>query len=570
MINMILATVFFALTAMGAAGFEDAGIVNDETGERLVERVFDTRLEMAEMPAVSAGYSYSGLSCPNLFEQAEILWSAEDWLTTHGAMCEDIDVSGNGAYIFNSWSLNYEKWELYESAGSGTPVWTYDLCAGDKSVKDDISGDISSDGSVITGCVPGWRDDSGNYKGTLFKFSVSSSTPDWTYDFPYISTSLGQSSRPRDVRVTPDGSTIVCLVANITDDPEKPHQLYVFDSSSSTPTLIVDLPNTDETPVGLDITDDASLMVYSTYKNVYVYDSSGNQINSFSIDHGWQYAPAISQDGQWMVYGNYRGHVRLNEWNGSEFSQSWQYIIPPDYYYPWVCSVDIAANTLMVSSYQANASGNRGYAYIFNTSSPSPTWKSEDFGDLTGCVALNSNDATAGIAASWGSLSGSGMRSALFMTDSSIPYFTLDQSYPGSNFACEISEDGAIAATGGKRVHARQMGSGGWIYCIESTETGIEATASSSIQSFGLTGICPNPVCGITTICFSLPGGCMGNARLDLFDMKGRKVDTLLYTELLPGENEIILDTANLFAGVYTCCLSAGDHLSTGRMVVID
>lgn len=564
-----LIPLVFVLTAMGAAGFDGAGITSDETGNRFVERVFDTELETIDQPAISACCSYNDMFCPDLFEQAEVLWSVEDWQGSHGAICRDIDVSGNGTYIFNSWSLNYEKWELYESAGSGIPVWTYDLCAGNMSVKNNISGDISSDGSVIAGCVPGWCDASGNYRGTLFKFNNSSSTPDWTYDFPYISTDIYQSSRPMDVRVTPDGSTIVCLVANVKDDPGKPHQLYVFNSSSSTPTLIMDLPNTDETPIGLDIMDDASLMAYSTYKNVYVYDSSGNQVNSFSMDHGWGYAPAISPNGHWMVYGNYRGQLRLYEWNGSEFSLSWQYTIPPDFYYPWVCSVDIVENTIIMSSYQANATLNRGYAYVFNTSSSVPAWKSEDFGDLTCCVALNSNDATAGIVASWGPLNGSGMRSALFMTDTATPYFVMDQSYPGSHYACEISNDGRVAATGGKRVHARQMGSGGWIYCIESTETGIGTTENISIQFFGLNSISPNPVYGTATIYFSLADDFPGNARLDLFDMEGRKVDTLLLTKLISGENEIILDTGYLSIGVYVCRLTLDDHFSTRRMVVI-
>lgn len=270
-----------------------------------------------------------------------------------------------------------------------------------------------------------------------------------------------------------------------------------------------------------------------------------------------------------MTYGNYHGQLRLYEWTGSGFSLLWQYTIPPDYYYPRVCSVDIISNTVMMSSYQPNSTMSRGYAYIFNTSSSTPTWKSADFGDLTCCVALNADDATAGIAASWGPLSGNGWRSALFMTDSAIPYFVLDQSYPGSHFACEISDDGAIAATGGKRVHACQMGSGGWIYCIESTETGIENGDNTSIRSFGLNGIGPNPVCGITAISFSLPDGCTADARLDLFDINGRKVDILLNNEPISGVNEIILDTSNLSVGVYLCRLAAGDYVSVRRMVVV-
>ncbi len=563
-VSMIL--YLFVVTAVA---FEGAGVINEETGECLVERVSDSRLELTASRYEPPDSRISDVFQPTFLEETLILWSAEEWHGSYGSICEDIDVSGNGDYILCSWSLNYEKWELYESSGSGVPVWTYDLCASGMSVYADIDGDISSDGSVIVGSVPGWCDASNNYKGTLLKFSNSSSTPDWTYDFPYISTDYYSSSRPVDVRVTPDGSTIVCLVTNIANDPTKPHQLYMFNSSSSTPTLVIDLPNTDENPGSLDITDDASLMVYMTYYNVYVYDNSGNQVNSFSIDHGWQYPPTISSDGQWMAYGNYHGQLRLNEWNGSEFSLSWQYTIQPDYYYPWICSVDIVNNTLMMSSYQPNASSNRGYAYLFNTSSSTPIWKSEDFGDLTGCVALNGNDATAGIVASWGPLSGDGWRSALFTTDNAIPYYVLDQSYPGSHFACEMSDDGIIAATGGKRVHARISGSGGWIYCIQSDETGIEDNESGLSVPITLNHVRPNPAASMATISFSLMEGCTENVRLELFDLRGRKIVTLLNDKLFSGEHEVSLDTSNLSSGIYLYSLAAGDYIETKRMIVI-
>jgi|GEM_PF-1895497 len=472
--------IVISITLAASAAALNPGIVETETGTRLVERVADGVLERAGGPATTPFFAPSRPGHPDPYDQGEVLWSIEEWHGSYGAMCEDVDVSEDGNYVFCSWNLNYEKWELYESYGAGTPVWTYDLLDGGSLYVDAqgaVSGDISADGNVIAGCVSGWTTwPATDYKGTLFKFSSASSTPDWSYDFPHVAPEMNLSSRPVDVRVTPDGSTIVCLVRNIQDDPTKPHQLYVFDSASDVPTLIIDLPNTGESPYGLDITDDASLFAYSTYQHVYVYDSAGTQLNSFTIDHGWQRKPAISADGEWLVYGNYHGQLRLNGWNGSEFEQAWQYTIPPEYYYPFVGSVDVAGDTVMMGSYQPNASSNRGFVYVFDTSSSAPLWISDDFGDYVEGVSLNADDATVGIAASWGPISGSGWRSALFMTDSPTPYFYIDESYPGSHFACEVSGDGAIAATGGKRIHARQSGSGGWLYCIESStgDTDIE------------------------------------------------------------------------------------------------
>jgi hypothetical protein len=405
---------------------------------------------------------------------ADILWTVEDWWWIEGwgyvgPICEDIDVSANGNYVLVSWNLNDERWELYDASGEGEPLWTYEF--GDP-VEWDLHGSISADGSVIACCVDMWLQPEG-YVGALFKFNNGSGEPDWIYEFPYKGADWDVTSRPIDVQVTPDGSRIVCVVTNVIADPDIPHQLYIFDSSSDVPLLIADIPDegTYNPYYGIDITDDGSLIAFGAGDRIYVYNDEGEQVNAFDNEPNWQFAPSLSPDGEWLVYGNYFGKIRLNQWNGSEFEQTWQYTLT-GYLNTWVCPVDVVNDKIMVGTLMSDDVGYLeeidGYVYMFDTSSPEPIWASENSGHAIWDVSLNEEDETIGLAASLGPVEGAGWRTALFNTGNPTPYFVMDESYPGSHEACDLSYDGSVGAIGGKIVHVTIMGSGGMAYCIES------------------------------------------------------------------------------------------------------
>lgn len=407
-------------------------------------------------------YTYTG---------AEILWTVEDWKYIPwwgyvGPICEDIDVSADGNYVLVSWNLNDERWELYDAYGEGEPLWTYEF----EEVEWDLHGSISADGSVIACCVDMWLQPEG-YVGALFKFNNGSSEPDWIYELPYKGADWDVTSRPIDVQVTPDGSRIVCVVTNVIADPDIPHQLYIFDSSSDVPLLTADIPDEGGYPYyGIDITDDGSRIAFGTGNRIYVYNDAGEQVNVFINEPNWQFAPSLSSDGEWLVYGNYSGEIRLNQWNGSEFIQTWQYTVSGGID-NLICPVDIVNDKIMVGvskNQEPTDETWEGYVYMFDTSSPEPIWVSDDFGHCIWDVSLNEEDGTIGLAASFGPLSGEGWRAALFDTGNPTPYFVMDQSYPGSHEACDLSYDGSIGATGGKIEHAIIMASGGMAYCIES------------------------------------------------------------------------------------------------------
>lgn len=82
----------------------------------------------------------------------------------------------------------------------------------------------------------------------------------------------------------------------------------------------------------------------------------------------------------------------------------------------------------------------------------------------------------------------------------------------------------------------------------------------------------PNPFNPETTLRFSLPQP--GSARLEIFNVKGQKVRTLLAGELAKGEHRVIwngLDDSGRAAGsgVYLYRLSSAGHVQTRKMMLI-
>lgn len=395
-----------------------------------------------------------------LYRQDRVLWERpEGW-----AICEDCDLSGNGEFAVLSWSLNDCRWEFFETR-TGTLLWTMDpadhgLYAG----LDDLEADLSDDGSVIAVCT--WGQDvspPGETKTVLYKLDFDTGKPEWKFVFPY------PLSMPVNIRVTPDGSKIVCLLHG--DAPTRPSELYVFDSASSVPLVALDLPfDYFNPPMGLDISDDAGRIAVSMYSKINIFDGSGTRLAQFDNPKKWQFAPAISSDGNRVVYGNFYGDLVLCKWSGSTYQEEWHYTIPPTYSYPWIVGLDMAGDTIMVGTNEPDSvTKSGGRVRVFDVSSPAPLWVSDNFGDMVEEVSLDAAGKI-GVAASWGPYpgTGSGWRTALFRTDSPVPFHALDSAaYPGSHFACEISKDGKFVVTGGKAVHARDMGHGGVAYCLE-------------------------------------------------------------------------------------------------------
>ncbi|HUV86761.1 MAG TPA: T9SS type A sorting domain-containing protein [bacterium] len=95
----------------------------------------------------------------------------------------------------------------------------------------------------------------------------------------------------------------------------------------------------------------------------------------------------------------------------------------------------------------------------------------------------------------------------------------------------------------------------------------VKAEGKTKPLSFRLAQNFPNPARTTTTIAFTLAEA--GDVTLEVFDLSGRKVATVAEGHRPAGENEAVLDTGNLAAGVYVYRLRAADAVATKRLAVV-
>ncbi|MFY0685451.1 MAG: T9SS type A sorting domain-containing protein, partial [Balneola sp.] len=78
----------------------------------------------------------------------------------------------------------------------------------------------------------------------------------------------------------------------------------------------------------------------------------------------------------------------------------------------------------------------------------------------------------------------------------------------------------------------------------------------------------PNPFNPSTSIAFGLPAS--GNVTLEVFDLLGRKVATLLHNEnRTAGRHTINFDASSLSSGMYIYRLKAGNSVVTKKLTLI-
>jgi len=102
---------------------------------------------------------------------------------------------------------------------------------------------------------------------------------------------------------------------------------------------------------------------------------------------------------------------------------------------------------------------------------------------------------------------------------------------------------------------------------LEVTELGVGNQSAIPLE-FGINAIYPNPFNSTATIRFSL--ATRGNVTLQLFDLTGHIVQNLIRRcNLEPGEHAIMLEGANLTAGIYTIRLQQNKNVQTQTINVI-
>jgi hypothetical protein len=98
------------------------------------------------------------------------------------------------------------------------------------------------------------------------------------------------------------------------------------------------------------------------------------------------------------------------------------------------------------------------------------------------------------------------------------------------------------------------------------TETGIEGEPTLPLATL-LHSPVPNPFASSTTVTFEL--GEPGNVRLNVFDLSGRLIETLVDGSLAAGEHSAILDGTDMTSGVYLIRLVGSSQATTARVVLM-
>jgi hypothetical protein len=405
----------------------------------------ESRFETSTPPARTAGSADAPLT-PGV-----------NWTAVDGASIDNVakvsDVSLNTAA---GWGLNDQRLSLYGSTNS--PIWEVpcSITAWDESV------DMTEDGAWI---VNGYND-------LIEVYQPASSTPTWTKSISPLAI--------RGVQIQNDGQKVFVAAANLATQDSS--FLYCFTVGQANPVWVKSFPGNFTTLV---ISRPGNRVLLGEYgggvNKLFVLDpADGSQI--FEAPFADQYPPGISNDGKYIVSGDFSGHVFLYEYNetSATYAEKWNYSVNGAN--SWVCGMGISADgtTIAVGTMIFTTTGYDGELYVFNNNSPTPLWIYPNMGDMVQCVDLSS-DGSIIAAAGWGPIGNAVPDLLLFRKQSNVPYLTVNS--PGSFFCLDLSPDGKFCVAGGKGVHAREFGMGGRLYNVNSDLGG--GTLSGTILKSG-------------------------------------------------------------------------------------
>ena len=97
--------------------------------------------------------------------------------------------------------------------------------------------------------------------------------------------------------------------------------------------------------------------------------------------------------------------------------------------------------------------------------------------------------------------------------------------------------------------------------------TGIDEQGSSIPEKFELAQNYPNPFNAQTNIGFNLSAE--GDTRLDIYDLLGQRIATLVNERLSPGSYTCIWDAGDRVSGIFYYRLSINNQAKTNRMILL-
>ncbi len=478
-----------------------------------------------------------------------ILWT--DTIHLNGVV-QHLAISGDGAHVISGWWLNNARVTHYLTGGSSVPTWTFPI-----TTSFFVPVDASMDASVITGTGRG---------DALYAWSAASNVPICTVPQPGQD---GYAAMTPTVGGQFAGSSVSAMTSFIHAHPS-PGCTPLFNASMS-----------GQTQGGRYAADGAWVAVNSRpFGNI--YDSqTGALRGSVNIPGETEATIGVSGDGNVVAVGGFFRTLQVFGFDGVQYTLLWGHVIPS---VTWITAVDVSddGSTVMVGTWVASTP-DLGRVLMYDVASgPTPLWTNSDFGDYVDSVELNA-DGSRGIAGSWGRVNGTfGHIIAAFDRQSPVPVFAVeDDQVPGvgSCMVVDISDDGTRGAAGGKAIHAREFGSGGFTMALDLG--GVTAVAGPCLAPLGRLALGqnrPNPMVHSTDIPFVL--GEPAQVRLSIFDAAGRAVRVVDLGIQGTGEHRVpwdALDPAGrrVPGGIYFYRLEAATEtasreVATRRLVVIE
>jgi len=382
-------------------------------------------------------------------KEVEINWQ----FTDAGAIGSKVKVSSETEQTFVEWSLNNKRVSLYGSTSN--PVWENIV---DTEWEWPI--DMTPDGE--------WS--AAGYDTVAMVFNTSSSSIYWEVVLP--GTMLG-------TELSPDGSKIF-IARNYMGNSYV--SAYAVGESDPDWEVMFDNLGTVFTA-----SDDGSTLVFCQYSGVnkmWVLDAGNGDI-LFDAYYKNQNPPALSYDGSIIINGDYSGNVYLYQSDepNNTYTEKWSYKVSGGGTSDWTVGLGVSGDgsTVAVGTLVfTTAGGYDGQLYLFNSWSPEPLWVFENAGDEISSISL-SYDGSLIAASGWGPLDHSKPDFFLFRKQSSNAIYGL--STPGSFYSVHLSPDGSLCAVAGKAVHAREFGSGGFLYSIDSDPDGAMFFGTIGLQN---------------------------------------------------------------------------------------
>jgi hypothetical protein len=459
----------------------------------------------------------------------------------------DVAVSGDGYTGVCGWSLNSKRISTYGNTNN-TPVWEYST----PNVTDRNYLSASDTGLIAVG----------SYRN-IYIFNKNSNTPIFNFDL----TTLPDTGTAGPIDITSNGGFIVA--SSYRSDTST---VFGFNKSSTISVWKLRVPTRI---YGVRISGNDSLVIVSTYSYYWVINTLTGVVRySGAITDGTQMTQGISGNGNLIATVNYKGYLKVYQWNGSAYNLLWQYQEAPGTYYNWFTAVDISYDGSYIAGgtliFQSSSSYDGRLRYFKVSNGSTPLWSFLSLLDEVSWVKFSKNGKILALT-SYGDAANTKSDLVIFKTtsNSNVPIYTVNM--PGSPYMCDVSNDGTTVCASGKAVHARIMGSGGTLYNIAvDTSEGVNniRNINGNIPSeYKLEQNYPNPFNPNTTIRFQIKD--LSFVSLIIYNTLGKGIATLVNEEIKPGTYEVKWDASQYPSGMYFYKLSCRNFSETKKLILV-